>query len=181
MVEHIHYFDLPRDLAEGFGDEEQSFLVLVVDGNRSHMVSFTEFSKAADRAGLKSLVDLVISTGVPFTHDDPQHPGGGRLDCFSWSAWYNREPGGTPDPRLHVSGDCTSPVAGVKLTLELANVGVVPDPTLLALELHAEQPEVSDQVVTPITVTWAEDVGPDIKTVRIDGAAAAQVEVRIAQ
>ncbi len=39
---------------------------------------------------------------------------GGGMDCYDWSAWYNRMPG-VNDPNLHVSGHCrlsSSSVAG---------------------------------------------------------------------
>jgi hypothetical protein len=101
------------------------------------------------------------------------------LECFDWSAWYNEMPP-DPPPDLHVTGTCKTRSTGVTLTLELGDVGVVPEPDLIALVLKAEASDGGGDAITEQTVSWEGDVGPDIKRVRIQGAAEAEIEVEIA-
>lgn len=87
-----------------------------------------------------------------------------------WSAWYNRMPGGD-DPLLHVTGRCSVPSSSATATLELGNEGIVDEPDLIALDLKIKVPEVGDARVTEVDVRWEGNVGPDVRRVRIQGAA----------
>jgi hypothetical protein len=182
-VVEIDYFVIDRVLPPDHDGESPSSHVDVVDGNRQHGVGYVPGSEAAARFGITALADLVESTGFPF-HEVKFDSAGHEIvhvDCAKWSAFYNREPGGPEDPDLHVTGECTTRIGGVKLTLEPGEVGVAPEPGLLALELTAELPEVVTEVVTPVSVSWSGDVGPDITRVRVQGAATAEIDVTIAE
>jgi hypothetical protein len=102
------------------------------------------------------------------------------MECTDWEAWYNRMPGAA-DPDLHVSGKCGLESSSIKVWLEPGNVGVVPEPDLLVLQLRTERPEVGDDMYVEREVTWQDDVGQDIKRVRIQGEAEAEIPVRDAQ
>jgi hypothetical protein len=186
-VEEIDFFNIDRNLDSAEDDPHAASVQVTVeleDGS-IHGIQYREGSTLASTLHVTDLVELIESTGgaphlVTFDaggHEVPFHP---PFTCANWEAWYNRMPG-RQDPRLHVTGECTLPVSGVKLTLEQGDVGVAPEPGLLALELKADFPDVSSEVMTPVTVAWAEDVGPDVERVRIQGAASAEIDVVEAQ
>lgn len=185
-VSEIGFFDLPEQLTGGeHASDTFKYKVTVVDGDRNHSVSYDELSNEAERCGVKDLVKLLDQAGVGW-HDAPLEPGTGStttgrpLECGQWSAWYNRMPP-DPDPRLHVAGVCEMPQAGVKLTLEPGNVGIVPERGLFVLELKAEWPQAGAAVVTEQSVSWEGETGEEVQRVRIQGAASAEIEVTIAQ
>lgn len=190
-VTEIGFFDIPEHLPGGENAFDTfKYKVTVADGERSHSVSYDELSNEAERCGIKDLVQLLDQAGVGWQDaplDIVGDPGGNDadpssrpLDCGQWSAWYNRMPP-NPDPRLHVTGTCTLPMGGVKLTLEPGNVGVVPERGLFVLELKAEWPEIGPDVITEQTVTWEGETGEEVQRVRIQGAASAEIEVKIVE
>ena len=83
-----------------------------------------------------------------------------------WSAWYNRMPG-AEDPNLYVSGVCVLASRSQTAELEFRPDGIVDEPDVLTLALVITGPEIGDAAIKECTVTWKDDVGPDIKTVRI--------------
>ncbi len=101
--------------------------------------------------------------------------GGPNISC-EWSAWYNRMPG-SDDPNLHVSGRCELPSGSIRITLEPGNEGIVDEPDLFVLEAKVEVPEVGTDDFVEREVTWEDDVGPDIKRVRVQGDLDANIEV----
>lgn len=185
-IDEIDYFNIDRTLQAEGETPDTVVTVEIVEPPQIHFVQFQHDNEQAKQLGVTDLVELIESTGVPphlvtfdeVGHKVPFHP---PIECSNWSAWYDREPGSREDPNLRVTGECTIPIAGVKLTLEPGNVGVAPQPGLLALELKAEFPDVSTQVVSTVTVNWEDDVGPDIEKVRIQGAANAEIDVTIAE
>jgi hypothetical protein len=189
-IDEIDFFKIDRNLASETDppDARDVSVTVETDEPRIHGVSYVEGSEAARNLGVTALVDLIDSTGEPTHevtfdstgHEVPVHPET-KFDCSKWAAWYNREPGGQYDPNLHVTGECTFPVGGVKLTLEPGNVGVAPQPGLIALELTAEFPDIATQVVESVSVSWEGDVGPDVEHVRIQGDADADIDVTIAE
>lgn len=101
------------------------------------------------------------------------------MECSDWSAWYNRMPGAS-DPNLHVSGRCTLPSGSIKVELRPGNEGVVDEPDLFVLDLVVDEPDIGDTQVVERELLWDGDVGPDIKRVRIQGEASANLDVTIA-
>lgn len=186
-IAEIDFFNIDRNLDSAEDDPHAASVQVTAenDKGRIHGIQYREGSTLASSLHVTDLVELIESSGetahlVTFDsagHEVPFHP---PISCANWEAWYNRMPG-QQDARLHVSGECTLPVSGVTLTLEQGNVGVAPEPGLVALELKAEFPDASNEVMTPVTVTWAEDVGPDVTRVRIQGAASAEIDVVEAQ
>jgi hypothetical protein len=100
------------------------------------------------------------------------------MECHDWSAWYDRMPGGTEEPELHVSGTCERESGSIELVLRPGNEGIVDDPELFVLELDEIRPDVGDTQMSPTTVEWHDRVGDGIKRVRIQGAASAMIDVR---
>lgn len=98
-------------------------------------------------------------------------------ECSGWKAWYNRMPG-AGDPELRVTGTCEVESSSMRAPLELGDEGIIDEPDLIALELRLERPEVGDDRMSEIPVEWHGDVGPNIKRVRIQGDAQAEIEVR---
>ncbi len=98
-------------------------------------------------------------------------------ECVEWEAWYNKMPG-TDDPELHVSGLCKLESSTIEVTLEPGNEGSVDEPDLFVLECTIERPGFGDTQYVEKPISWQDDVGPDIKRVRIQGDAHAEVEVR---
>jgi hypothetical protein len=99
--------------------------------------------------------------------------------CDGWDAWYNRMPG-IHDAELHVFGTCHLPSSNIEVSLELADPGVASEPEVVALRLRLSEPDFGDDLMTDREVKWNQDVGPDVKRVRIVGDAEASIEVRIA-
>ena len=83
-----------------------------------------------------------------------------------WGAWYNRMPG-AEDPNLHVSGVCELTSGSQNARLEFRPDGVVDEVDVVTFALMVDTPEVGDDRLSEVTVTWEGDVGPDIKTVRV--------------
>jgi len=100
-----------------------------------------------------------------------------NIEC-TWEAWYNRMPG-TDDPDLYVLGRCKLPSGSIQITLELGNVGTPPPPDLVALDCTVDVPEVGTSDYTERDVPWQDDVGPDVKRVRIQKDLNAEIEVEI--
>ena len=181
-IKEIDFFTIDRVLPPDHEGQIPDHRVVVQDGDGIHGVGYVPGSEAAVRFGVQDLADLVESTGLPFreVHFDSAGHEIPQIDWTTWSAWYNREPG-ADDPELHVTGEGTAPRSGATLTLTPGNVGVAPQPDLLALDLTVAFPDVSNEVITPVTVRFDGDVGPDIATVRIQGDASAEIEVTIAE
>jgi hypothetical protein len=99
------------------------------------------------------------------------------VECKEWRAWYNREPIAT-DERLHVAGRVRCLSSDIKLTLEPTNEGVVDDPELFVLTFGYSGERKTDDIAE-LDVTWAGDVGDDIKSVEIHGECQAQIDVQI--
>jgi hypothetical protein len=97
------------------------------------------------------------------------------MEGHDWSAWYNRMPG-VNDPDLHVAGTMTLPSSSIQLSLRPAPE-IVDEPDLQVLELVADEPPVGDTQVVEREVSWQEDVGPNIRRVRIQGATTAEIPV----
>jgi hypothetical protein len=185
-VDEIDFFDIDRNLDSRADPLDARHIQVTVETRepdlRIHGVQYAEGNAEAARYGVVALAELIESAGVPFHdvtfdasgHVVPVHP---PIECSNWSAWYDHEPGGPADPKLHVAGECTLPVAGVTLSLELGDVGIAPEPGLIALDLKAEFPTGSPQVISTVRVTWDKDVGPDVTRVRIQGAADAELKV----
>jgi hypothetical protein len=91
-----------------------------------------------------------------------------KVECFGWEAWYDKMPGKN-DPDLHVAGTCRVMSSSTEVSLELGDVGVVPEPGVVALQLEVVEAEFGDDLVTEKSVSWSGDVGPDIEKVRIQG------------
>ncbi|HYI61513.1 MAG TPA: hypothetical protein VEW93_06880 [Acidimicrobiales bacterium] len=100
------------------------------------------------------------------------------MDCYDWSAWYNRMPG-TDDPNLRVVGTCQLNSSSQQLKLVPVADGVVDEPDLQTLRLVVETPDFGPTDIAERQVSWEGDVGPDIKRVKIQGAAEAEIEVII--
>ena len=91
-----------------------------------------------------------------------------KVESFDWEAWYDQMPG-TNDPDLHVGGTCRLMSSMIEVSLEPGDVGAVLEPGVVALQLKATEPEIHDELVTEKTVSWSDDVGPEIRKVRIQG------------
>ena len=100
-----------------------------------------------------------------------------NIDC-EWSAWYNRQPPGD-DPDLHVVGRCKLPSGSIQVRLEQGNEGIVDNPKLFVLECSVEVPPVGTDDWVEREVSWQDDVGQDVETVRIQGDLSATVKVDI--
>lgn len=85
-----------------------------------------------------------------------------------WEAWYNRQPG-ADDPRLHVVGKVDLPSSSIVATLEFWTDGVIDEPDLVTLRVVVDVPDVGDDLFVTKDLVWEENVGPDIKRVRILG------------
>jgi hypothetical protein len=83
-----------------------------------------------------------------------------------WSAWYNRMPG-IHDPNLHVTGVCELTSGSQSARLDPRPAGYVDEPGVVTFALIVETPELGDDRMKEVTVTWVGDVGSDINTVRI--------------
>jgi hypothetical protein len=179
-VEAIGFFSMPERLPGGDGPDRFWYRFNVVDSDRSHTVAYSDGSDGAQLPSLKELEDLLIDAGAGFESIPRAGEGLVATDrCFEWSAWYNRM-GGREDPELHVSGTCELHSGSGSAVLEPTNVGVAPEPDLVALRLTIEYPPVGTDDVVEREVSWSEDVGPDVKRVRIVGDAETELEVTIA-
>jgi hypothetical protein len=100
-----------------------------------------------------------------------------KVTCLDWEAWYDQMPG-ADHTKLHVAGTCSLPSSSIQLTLQPGDPGVAPEDGVFVLELRATEPPASDTRMDERTVGWSDDVGKDIKSVRIIGDAEASVEVK---
>lgn len=98
------------------------------------------------------------------------------MECFDWSAWYNRMPG-VSDPNLHVSGHCRLRSSSIQAELLPGNEGIHDEPDLYVLDLTVHEPEIGDTRSVDSEVFWEGDVGSEIKRVRIQGRAQAEIDV----
>lgn len=176
-VEEIGFFELPEKLPstgapipDGF-----SYAMTVEAEEGQHTVHYGSDSEAGARRSLFEVQKLLIESGQRFKWNAPLlalvDPGG-----FSWEAWRNRMPG-SHDPDLHVVGSCVFPTTGVRLSLEPTNVGIVPEPDLLALELTIERLGSGEDRITEKYAVWSGDVGTEVERVRIQGDAEAEFAV----
>ena len=101
------------------------------------------------------------------------------METHDWLAWYNRMPGAN-DVNLRVVGHVGLPSSNATAALVPGNEGIVDEPDLYVLELVVEVPDIGDTQFVDREVTWADDVGPDIQRVRIQGAADVALDVTIA-
>jgi hypothetical protein len=180
-VREAGFFDLPDHIPEGqrHSSEPFGYAVTIQDGERQHTVRYDDNSDHAAVRALAGLRELLEESGAGFKAVPPEPAALANPDGFSWTAWYNRMPG-IDDPKLHVAGTCTFGDSEVQLSLKTGDVGVVPEPGLIALDLTITRPQSGDDVRTEKRVDWSEDVGPDIDRVRIQGDAQQEIEVIIA-
>jgi hypothetical protein len=76
--------------------------------------------------------------------------------------------GSGPERTLEVTGACTCPQSGVRLTLEFDNPGIVPHPEDVVLRLVVAAPQAGADVLTQTPVkTLRARVGPVPKRVEI--------------
>ena len=83
-----------------------------------------------------------------------------------WYAWYNRMPGAANNV-LRVTGVFEAPGGGYTAELEPGNIGIVPEPGLLALDLKITAPSAGTTALTSVPVYWQDDTAGDIRNVRI--------------
>lgn len=102
-----------------------------------------------------------------------------NVEC-EWSAWYNRQPP-REDPNLYVAGRCMLRSGSISVRLKPGNIGIVPDPTLFALECSVDVPNVGTDDWVEREVSWRGDVGQEIEVVRIQGDLNAEVRVDIVE
>lgn len=96
-------------------------------------------------------------------------------------AWYNTMPG-VGDKDLHVAGTFWLSSVSTQIRFERGNPGINPDPEEVVLELITETPDAClEQIEEAREIGWKEDVGPDIKRVRIIGAVEVTLEVKDVQ
>jgi|GEM_PF-5301305 len=92
--------------------------------------------------------------------------------------WLEGEARYSDDGDLHVVGTCWLASISTELSLKPGDPGPNPEPEVFVLQLTAETPNIClDQVDEGRQVEWKGDAGPEIKRVRIIGAADAEIEV----
>jgi hypothetical protein len=180
-VREVGFFELPGHIPEGqrHSTEPFDYVVTIQDGERQHTVRYDDNSDHEAVLALAGLRRLLEESGASFKAVPFELAATANPDGFSWTAWYNRMPG-IDDPKLHVSGTRTFGDSGVQLSLRRGNVGVVPEPGLVALDLTITRPQSGDDVQTEKRVDWSEEVGSEIDRVRIQGDAQQEIEVIIA-
>jgi hypothetical protein len=175
------FFNLPEQLpTTGQVQDDFEYTVRVTDDDRDHTVQFEGQSGSSASTALLELIRLLEDAaggfhGVPISGDALD----GVVDTRDWAAWYNRMPG-SADPCLHVSGICGLASSHTKVRLEPGNVGSVPEPDLYALQLVVTRPDIDDDRYVECEVSWQDDVGQEIKRVRINGIGI-EIPVKIAQ
>ncbi|HYI32045.1 MAG TPA: hypothetical protein VEX88_01135 [Glaciibacter sp.] len=92
-----------------------------------------------------------------------------EYQSHDWDAWYNRQPG-ADDRRLYVAGKVDLPSSSIVPFLEFRPDGIVDEPDLVTLRLIVHVPEIGDDRFVTKDVSWSQDVGQDIKRVRIIGS-----------
>lgn len=180
-VREIGFFEMEEELSGGRDNRPWS-LFAIEDGERRHSVDYSAGTDSPEVRSLQALAGLLLEAGARFelsagaAEDDGVEAG----DTFGWGAWYNRMPG-IDDPDLHVTGTCRLRSSSASVSLELGNVGIVPEPGVVVLKLTIEYPEgngTDDMEDRPIE--WRRDVGPDVKRVRVVGDTDVEIEVVIA-
>lgn len=168
IVTESDFFSLPESLQGSPVHDGFRYTVRINDGDREHTVVTEGMSDDPAVGRLHALIE-VLDQAVGFDNAPTSSTlPDGVVTTHDWSAWYNRRPG-ADDPHLHVSGICGLASSNVMVRLEPGNVGVVPEPGLCVLQLAAVRPPVGDDRYVEREVTWREDVGPDMKRVRING------------
>jgi hypothetical protein len=168
IVTESDFFNLPQSLQGSPVYDGFRYTVRIDDGDREHTVEMEGLSEDPPMVRLHELIG-VLDQAVGFDNAPTSSTlPDGVVRTHDWSAWYNRRPG-ADDPYLHVSGICGLASSSIMVRLEPGNVGVVPEPDLCVLQLAAVRPTVGDDRYVEREVTWREDVGPDLKRVRIAG------------
>lgn len=97
--------------------------------------------------------------------------------CGDWDAWWGDLPG-EDDLDLHVVGRCAVQSSSAELRLRLGDVGIVANPSLIALDLRISAPETGDECLTIKDVGWHGRASRQVRRVRIQGTARASIEIR---
>ena len=97
--------------------------------------------------------------------------------CGDWDAWWGDVPGES-DLDLHVVGRCTVQDPTVELRLRLGDVGIVADPSLVALDLRSSAPDTGDACLVIKDVGWHGRASTLVQRVRIQGMARASIDIR---
>jgi hypothetical protein len=91
----------------------------------------------------------------------------GLVKCGKWQAWLDLMPGPGATPTLHVTGECTTPTTGYKITL----VPAVPqgiNPKILLLKKVVKKPSgIVLPVVTKVPVHYIKKKSPRYTAVTI--------------
>lgn len=167
----VAYVVLPRaNLADG-PEELQAFSVVV-----KHRTSIGGEGLVKGALELYDLRPLQVTASAVQSLAVSVESAETGYESRDWEAWYNRMPG-VSDSNLHVHGTVVLPSGSVRVSLQLGNPGIVPEPGTIVLDLIAEVPEVGDDMVVEREVDWQDDVGPDVVRVVVRGATSAFIDV----
>jgi hypothetical protein len=168
ILTEVDFFTLPASLQGAPVRDGFRYTVHAEGGTLKHTVTMQGHSDDMAVISLHQLVDVLHQAAgfedVPLSSTLPD----GVVLTRDWTAWYNRMPG-SHDPDLHVSGICGLASSHTTVRLEPGNVGTVPEPDLCVLQLVVTRPDFDDDLYLECEVSWHDDVGPDIKRVRING------------
>lgn len=99
------------------------------------------------------------------------------IECREWDAWRTTDGG---EHALHVVATCSVPSSQVELELQLGDVGIIPEPELVALELHATEPgDDAPARRARKKVRWEGPISHKVRRVRIQGRARTLIQVRL--
>jgi hypothetical protein len=171
-VEKVGFFDLPSEPAPHDPWPDAFYYgITVEDGDCTHSVSF-EDGEWQGLLRLSCLLDQTDANWRDLRDSRSELP----VEWLRGEAWYNRMPGRN-DENLHAAGTCRVRSSSAQLELEPGNSGIFPEPGVVVLSLKAAASDVGDDQMDEKDVSWAEDVGPDAKWVRIIGAVSVSLKV----